>query len=342
MLNKNYKEESDTPFDPTSTTVTNDEPWYDNHGNIIETGRGGKISFFDGYYYWIGSQPHSQWNQGGDVFLYRSKTLGSNSWTFVRKVYENQGRGETTANCQIHKHPVLNTYVIHCKGRNFLVSTNGLDGEFQKVIPKPRDPSYLVREGWNWGANSAFLDDDGSMYMVASRKKSPESRTSFIYRLRSDWLDFHETDPIVVQFPWRNREALSLLKTDGWYYLLASGTRGWRPSPTRWKRSRTIVGLKDAKESEVVMHSGDDDFDSMGCQFRFLMEIEKGKWIFGGSRHPDEDPTDFDATKGREVFCPMRFIDGVPHVYWKYKFQWDTYDYDSGDFDHHVENEQSP
>jgi len=73
----------------------------------------------------------------------------------------------------------------------------------------------------------------------------------------------------------------------------------------------------------------------MGTQFRFLFEIKPGKWIFGGSRHPDEDPDHFDAKFGRYVMVPAQFINGVPTIYWKRQFDWNTYDYSSGDFDPH-------
>lgn len=52
---------SDNPFDVSSTTITNNVPWKDNNGRILETGRGGKISRFDGYWWWVGSQPAKVW-----------------------------------------------------------------------------------------------------------------------------------------------------------------------------------------------------------------------------------------------------------------------------------------
>ena len=47
----------DSPYDIFSKTITNDVEWKDNNGNILETGRGGKISKIDGVWYWIGHQP---------------------------------------------------------------------------------------------------------------------------------------------------------------------------------------------------------------------------------------------------------------------------------------------
>jgi len=51
---------------------------------------------------------------------------------------------------------------------------------------------------------------------------------------------------------------------------------------------------------------------------RQIIEVSSGKWIFKGSRHPDEDPMEYDSKYGRNIAAPVRFIDGVPNVYWKY------------------------
>lgn len=49
--------ETEDQFDSSSQTITNDVAWKDNNGNILEIGRGGKISKIGGIWYWVGNQP---------------------------------------------------------------------------------------------------------------------------------------------------------------------------------------------------------------------------------------------------------------------------------------------
>lgn len=49
--------DTDNPHSTSSSVIKNDVPWVDQNGNIMEIGRGGKISVIDGVYYWIGHQP---------------------------------------------------------------------------------------------------------------------------------------------------------------------------------------------------------------------------------------------------------------------------------------------
>lgn len=328
---------SDNPFDVSSTTITNNVPWKDNNGRILETGRGGKISRFDGYWWWVGSQPAKVWKDGGDIYLYKSKSLGSNSWEFVRKIYEFP-ENITSSTCQIHKHPRTSQIFVHCNCRKIIMSDDGIGGEF-KLFKMSDDPTDLRKLGWNWGSGTVFQDEK-DMYMAVSwcdKSKGfcvASTRKGIIYKLNSAWTDFDETEPVIAEFSWPHREAFDLSKRGKWYYLAASETQRWRQSRAWYKRSRTIKGLQYAKENQMVMHlSNGNNVLSMGTQFRTLMKVGKGKWLFGGSRHPDEDPNNFDPKHGRFIFVPVKFVQGVPHVFWKNSFDWDTFSYESPDYD---------
>jgi len=43
----------DQEWSSKSRKITNDVQWRDDHGNILETGAGGKISIIDGVWYWV-------------------------------------------------------------------------------------------------------------------------------------------------------------------------------------------------------------------------------------------------------------------------------------------------
>ena len=94
--------------------------------------------------------------------------------------------------------------------------------------------------------------------------------------------------------------------------------------------------MANATDKEVEMHPANSKkVKSMGSQFRFFIKVGEGKWLFGGSRYPVEDPTDYDSRFGRYILSPVSFVQGIPNVYWKKKFDWVDYDYKSGDYDDH-------
>jgi len=332
----------DLPYHLSSKTITNDVEWKDKNGNILETGRGGKISKIDGVWYWIGHQPSpsgGKWFDGGDIYLYKSTSLGSNSWQFVRKVYEFP-EGETTGNCQIHRHPDNGTILVHCKGRKFFISYNGIDGDYQQ-LDKPLDPSNTP--DFKWGSSTVFQVKK-NMYLAVSRcdkssgKCNSRSRTAFIYKLDTSWTTF-APNPIVATWNWPNREAYEIIKKGRWYYLFASETAGWRQSRTWYRRAKSLSKLAKASDKEVMFHpKNTSKIKSMGTQFRIMMKVGRGKWLLGGSRHPDEDPANFDRKYGRNIFAPVRFIRGVPNVFWKSQFNWENYQYKSGEYDEHRHN----
>ena len=61
-INSYELRDTDDPFNPNSTLITNNVPWRDNNGNLLENGRGGKISKIGRNWYWIGSQPSKKGN----------------------------------------------------------------------------------------------------------------------------------------------------------------------------------------------------------------------------------------------------------------------------------------
>ena len=53
-----YKQfQTDNPYDPSSSTIKNNVQWRDQHGNLLNIGRGGKIRKLGNTYYWIGHEP---------------------------------------------------------------------------------------------------------------------------------------------------------------------------------------------------------------------------------------------------------------------------------------------
>lgn len=160
--------------------------------------------------------------------------------------------------------------------------------------------------------------------------------------MNSNWTDFDRgSDPVVsdpvVSWLWDTFESPMVTKMGKWYYIFASKTHGWKHSRTYYRLASSLEGLAYANTSEVVMHPANTHkIKSMGTQFCFFQKFAKGKWMFGGRRHPSEAPKHFDKKYGKNVMVPARFIKGVPHVYWKSSFNWRKYDYKNPSSDSHT------
>jgi len=245
----------------------------------------------------------------------------------------------TGGNCQLHKHPSNGTYHLHCKVREFYIS-DSIEGEFVR-LPEPQDPSN--NDGWRWGANYVY-QENSEMYLVTtmSLKNNADgtidgtTRTLYIFKMNEAWNGFDATNPIVATWSWPKREGLCLFKEGSTYFLTASQTAGWRDSFTWFRSANTLKELSQATDVEVRFSpENTSSIKSMGSQHRQIIEVSSGKWIFMGSRHPDEDPVEYDSKYGRNIAAPVRFVDGVPNVYWKYQIDLDTYDFTSGEYDNH-------
>ena len=269
------------------------------------------------------------------VNIYRSASMGSNSWEYVTSVYNETKRN--LRNCQINQHPTEKSHHIFCKSRTYFVSVDGILGKFRLL--SPIDPTPL--KGWNFGGTS-FFQQGNNMYEVVSRcdkssgKCEMKSRTLYVYLLNDEWTDYHSTRPLVIQFSWPRRESPFIIKHGEWYFLIASETAGWKQSQTWYRRAISLQGLANLTDTEVVMHPGNtQSIKSMGSQFRFFLEIVPNKWIFVGNRYPADDKDNWDVRYGSYVMTPLQFVSGVPHVYWKRQFKWDAYNYSSVDYDDH-------
>lgn len=279
---------------------------------------------------------------GGDIYLYRSEALGSNSWEFVQIVAEmpEDQQKATSSTCDINRKGTR--IFIHCR-RMLYVSDEGPTGQFYRLpnlnIPKLHsDIAPLEGVEMKVGTSTTYREGD-DLYLATSRlqkkpgKDGKTRRYMFIYKLKSNW---EEVEEVVTYWHWQYREAPHLVKTGGYYYLFASQTVGWDESSTHYLRATSLEGFKNAQDLEVVMHpKNTHSIRSMGSQFCFIQDFGNDKWMFGGRRHPREANNLFAWKYGQHVMAPAKFINGVPNVYWKESFDWETYNYNNPDFDEH-------
>jgi len=82
-----------------------------------------------------------------------------------------------------------------------------------------------------------FVDDDKSAYFISAARDNLDIH---IYRLSEDYLSIDRL--VRVLWPGQQREAPTMFKRNGIYYLLTSGCTGWAPNQSSYAWSRKIDG----------------------------------------------------------------------------------------------------
>ncbi|GFH61961.1 predicted protein [Chaetoceros tenuissimus] len=331
----------DNPHNPSSSTIKNNVQWKDQNGDLLNIGRGGKITKIGDVFYWVGHQPAPGPSLWARLIFSScaSSNLGSNSWELVRKIYEFGEHEDSTGNCKLFQHPDYDQkYLLFCKKLFFMETIDSYPIENAKFVrvAKPEDPAAAEFPGYHFGAGDVFHDGQHMYYITSRHKKGVKtSRTVLIYRMDSTW---KKLEDLYTSFSWgHNKEGMHMVKNGDFYYLFASRTAGWKGSKTYYKKATSIKALANAPEKEVLFYPKENSpqIRSLGSQHRMIFEIEEGRWLFSGNRYPNESPIDWDLRFGRAVQAPVQFTSNGVEVYFKKEFDWKSYDYTSGDYDAH-------
>lgn len=82
-----------------------------------------------------------------------------------------------------------------------------------------------------------FKDEDGSAYLISTAHTNADM---ILYKLTEDWLDVEKQ--VTTIYTNMYREAPSLIKKDGIYYLFTSQAAGWYPSKSMYSSAASIEG----------------------------------------------------------------------------------------------------
>lgn len=151
-----------------------------------------------------------------------------------------------------------------------------------------------------------FVDDDGTAYHIHS---SEGNGTIDISELSSDYQSFSGKYARVL--PGQFNEAPAMFKYKGKYYLITSGTTGWRPNAARLAVSNSIWGPWKKLGNPCVGKDKDITFDS---QSTYVLPVEgkPGAFIFMADRWNPQNAID-----GRYIWLPVQWIDNKPVIKWE-------------------------
>jgi Glycosyl hydrolases family 43 len=252
------------PAEAAPATITSFTQLRDVTGNAIQAHGGGIIRVGD-YYYWFGESRNSDLTFRA-VTVYRSRDL--QNWEFrANALTQNSAAELRVANIERPK-VIFNTstgqFVM------WMHKENGFDyGQARAAVAVANsvEGPYTYRGSFrpmNIHMSrdiTAFVDDDGSGYMVSAAN---ENYDLHIYRLTPDYTGIAS---LVKAWDGDHREAPALFKRDGVYFMLTSGATGWNPNQQKYATATSLGGPWSAWRNV-------GDSSAYGSQTAYVLPIQ--------------------------------------------------------------------
>lgn len=170
---------------------------------------------------------------------------------------------------------------------------------------------YFLRRDFKKGQMARdmtlYVDEDGKAYHIFS---SENNQTLHIAELTDDYQDF--TGKYTRVLEGKANEAPAIFKKDGKYYMITSGTTGWKPNPARLAVANNILG--PWKELGDPSRGNEEQVKTtFWSQSTYILPVagKKGAFIFMGDRWTPDNAID-----GRYVWLPIMFEDEKPTISW--------------------------
>jgi hypothetical protein len=225
--------------------------WRDSAKQPINA-HGGGVIFHEGIYYWHGTHKIEGLSEAthadGGVRAYASRDLVNWHNQGMVLLLDGVGDQDLTHECNFDRPKVVynqrtGQFVLFFK---FYPKGLGTRVGFVGVATSRSPSGPFVYQHKFLGGNSPegtgdfamFQDEDGSLYHLAVRK--PDK--AFVVGKMSDDYLLPEGDYHVAEGVTRATEAPAVIKRDGRYWMLASGSTGWAPNPARSFSAVSIFG----------------------------------------------------------------------------------------------------
>ena len=187
------------------------------------------------------------------------------------------------------------------------------------VADKPQGPFKYHHKFLGGGSTkgsgdfSMFKDDDGQLYHLTVRKPD---KAFVIGRLDADYY-YPEGDYRICEGIELHTEAPVVIKRNGVYHLLGSGSSGWKPNAARYFIADSIQGKWTYQGNPC---HGINRVDNLGFEltyggqssFIFPVEGKKDAWIAMFDIWKPENPI-----AGRYIWLPLEWKDGQLSVTWR-------------------------
>jgi hypothetical protein len=338
------------------------EVWLDTNGKPINA-HGGGMLFRDGTYYWFGEDKLD--GLAGDVaqigvHVYSSKDIYAWKDEGIALAVSNDPQSDITKGCIIERPKVLYNnktgkfvmwFHLEKKSKNnkpdYSVARAGVavsdsaTGPYQYINSFRINPAMLPKNDVQGGTvkifqrdfkggqmsrdMTLFQDDDGSAYTIYS---SEENQTLQIAKLSDDYLS--PSGEYIRILPGKANEAPAMFKHHGRYFLITSGTAGWKPCDARLATADSVLGDWEAQDNPC-RGSDEQKMMTFESQSTYVLPVagKKDAFIFMADRWRAGNRLDKPGMviDRRYVWLPIQWdSSGLPFLTWKVSWSLDFFD----------------
>jgi hypothetical protein len=308
------------------TEIKPAQQWLDTNGKDINA-HGGGVIFHEGIYYWYGEhklkgKSEAQFADGG-IHCYSSTDL--TNWKdegLVLSVDYEDEKNDLAYGCILERPKV----VYNAKNKEFVAYFKlylkgvGYDSNYVGVaVAKNPSGPFTYHHKFRGGGSpkgsgdfSMFKDDDNTLYHLAVRKPD---KAFVIGKMDADYY-FPEGHYEVCKGVDLHSEAPAIIKRNGVYHMLGSGSKGWNPNPARYHTAENILGTWTSHGNPC---HGYNPVDGLGIEKTFGGQAS---YIIPVQGKKDAYIAMFDIWKpkkpitGRYIWLPIDFSKGKMAISW--------------------------
>lgn len=220
-------------------TFTNGTQFINTAGDAVH-GHGGSMIKVGGYYYWFGENTYPD-GPFASIPVYRSTDL--RTWEFRNSALSRTSAPELQNAGVWRPRVVYNArtrqYVLFVRKENY---PSPMTENKVAIATSPTvDGDYTYRGsirpmGYRSFDLSVFRDTDGQAYLMSTTN---DQKDLTIFRLTPDYLSIAAR---VTTLHNVRREAQSIFKRNGVYFLVTSGTTGWNPNQQKYATATSMAG----------------------------------------------------------------------------------------------------
>ena len=301
--------------------------WNDTKGHPINA-HGGGVLFYGGIYYWYGTHKIEGLSEktfaDGGIHCYASLDLVN--WTdqgMVLSIYQDEKKSDLSFGCNFDRPKV----VYNAKTRKFVaffklyLVDKGTDVGYIGVAlsDSPSGPftyshKFLGAGTPNGSGDFAIIqEENGDLYHLAVRKPD---KAFVVGKMRVDYLlpegKYEVCNGVTVK-----TEGPSIVKRNGVYHMICSGSSGWAPNAARYFTSKSLTGPWTSEGNPCEGVNPDNGLGkekTFGGQSTFILPVNgrKDAYIAIFDINKPENPYD-----SRAIWLPITIKNDKFSVLWQ-------------------------
>ncbi len=310
-----------------NTSFTPGKPWKDNNGVHINA-HGGNVIFFKNKYYWYGEhkiagKSEAQMADGGIHCYSSTDLLNWKDEGIVLSVSYTDSTADLAYGCILERPKIIydkNQKKFIAYFKYYPRGTGYLKGYIGMATSNSATGPFIYKNKF-LGASSDFGSGDFSMYENVDNNvyhltvRKPD-KTFVIGKLSKNRMQ-PEGKYQPVKGIEKHTEAPAVIFHNKKYFLLGSGSSGWKPNKARLFMADSLMGEFTDLGNPCVgrnPHNGIGADTTFGGQSAYILKVpgKKDAYIAMFDIWKPDTPIE-----GLYIWLPIVFEKGIPKIYWK-------------------------